>query len=90
MSIPFTQFMRPDGRPVQTSIDMSKEIEDKAFKLIDAGYFFESEVLQDEGISLTCTKDDENMGIELCENGPEVEQALKRLVEELYKFEFEK
>jgi hypothetical protein len=87
MPIPFTQFMRPSGRPVQTHIEMPKDIEEKADKLIDLGFIFESEVLQTGEISVTCTNEDGVGSHELCKNGPDVIEAVKKLVETVYEHE---
>ena len=82
MSIPFTQFMLPDGKRRQTVIDMPQEIEDKALKLIEAGYRFEIEVLTTGEISMECLNDEEGgmLANELCENGPPVVEAVESLV----------
>ena len=45
MSIPFTQYLRPDGRKRAVEIDMSKEVEDLAKRFIAAGGRYECEEL---------------------------------------------
>lgn len=81
-SIPFTQFMRPDGRPVQVSIDRPDDIVAKAQSIIARGYRFECEALTDGHVSLTIT-DEENgdLDIEVVPNGSEVPTAVDRLIE---------
>lgn len=82
MAIPFTQFLRPDGERRSISIERSQTIEAKARQIRSAGYFFEAEALHDGTISLTITDPDEgDVAIELCPNGPEVPEAVDRLVE---------
>ena len=80
-AIPFTQFMRPDGRPVDVSIDRPEEIARKAKAIIDAGYRFECEVLTDGSISLTITDDEMDHDIELVPNGTDVPLAVDRLIQ---------
>lgn len=87
MTIPFTQYIRPDGRPMPTEISMPKDVEDKAHYLIEHGYVFESEILLNGMISLTCTNDYDFGSHELCKNGPEVTEAVKELVEIAYLME---
>jgi len=85
MSIPFTQFLRPNGRRRPTEIDMPSEIEDLAKSFIEAGGWFECEELTTGHASLTaCWKDDQegskDIAIEVVENGPPVVEAVERLV----------
>ena len=51
--IPFTQYHRPNGRKTQVEIERPQEIDDKAQKIIKAGFVFECEVLTTEMVSLT-------------------------------------
>jgi uncharacterized protein with GYD domain len=84
MSIPFTQYMMPDGRRVPVSIERPKDVEAIAQRFIDAGGRFECEMLSTGEISLTavCEIDGEEQDacIELCGNGPAVPEAVDRLV----------
>jgi hypothetical protein len=84
MSIPFTQYLRPDGRRRPTEIDMPGEVEALAHKFIGAGGRFESEELMTGHVSLTAvhTVEDEpqDIVIEVCANGPAVPDAVERLV----------
>jgi hypothetical protein len=78
MSIPFTQFLMPDGRKSQVTIDRSAEIEATAKTIIAKGYTFEIEVLMTGVISMEVIlrhqpgskKDDCVIASELCHNGP--------------------
>lgn len=81
MSIPFTQFLRPYGQR-KAVIDMPEEIEAKAYRLVEAGYCFEIEVLTTGHILMDCHKpeDDEPIALRLCENGPPVVKAVTGLV----------
>lgn len=85
MSVPFTQFMMPDGRKVKVSIEMSNEIEQLARKFIIAGGWFECEMLSDKTmVSLTACwhrpDGDNDVESELVPNGPEVPKAVERLI----------
>ena len=80
--IPFTQYLRPDGRPKRVTIERSAAIESKAADILKQGLVFECEVLHDGTISLTITDPDEgDLAIELCPNGPAVPEAVDRLIE---------
>lgn len=83
MSIPFTQYLMPDGRPVQECIDRSAEVEEKARAVMEAGYFFEMELLSDWS-TVSFTVADRAAGVDLeiilVQNGPEVPDAVDRLV----------
>lgn len=84
--IPFTQYMRPDGRPMQTSIVVRRDIYEKAKDIINQGNVFECEVLTTGQISLTITDPEEgDIAIRVVSNGPEVVQAVYSLVEEFHK-----
>ncbi len=78
--IPFTQYLMPDGRKRDVSISRPKEIYDKALDIIDAGYRFEAEVLTTGQVSLTITGRDEDVDIEVVENGPKVPLAVDNMV----------
>lgn len=55
----------------------------KAKALIDRGYVFEAETLLTGTVSLTVAdkEAEEDVAIELCDNGPEVVNAIEKLVE---------
>lgn len=82
MSIPFTQFIRPSGRPQPVTVDRPAEIEAMAQELIEAGYRFEIEVLTTGHINMDCVRPgaDEPLAGELSRNGPEVLEAVDRMV----------
>ena len=83
--IPFTQYVRPNGRRRNEMFDAEPEIEALADRFIAAGGRYECEVLTDEiTVSLTaCMRvdgEDKDIAIQLCPNGPEVPAAVERLV----------
>ncbi len=78
--IPFTQYLRPNGRPVPVSIDRPAEVSDLAQRIIDAGYRFEAEELTTGHASFTIAGPEGDEDIELCMNGPKVPEAVDTLV----------
>ena len=78
--IPFTQYLLPDGRPKDTHIDRSPEIEELAFKFIEGGGRYEAEILRTGEVSLTAHKNDEDIAIVICPNGPGVGEKVDELV----------
>ena len=83
--IPFTQYMLPDGRKKDTGIERPAAIEALASKIIEAGFRFEAEVLGTGSVSLTIVGQNEegeedDLDIEVVENGPEVREAIDRMI----------
>lgn len=84
--IPFTQYLRPNGRQVHNGIERPEEIETLAKEVIAQGGYFEAEVLMTGHVSLTCehnTFDDgehKTLAIQVVPNGPEVLEAVDNLV----------
>lgn len=80
--ISFTQYLMPDGRRQEVQIERPKEIEDLALEAYRQGWALECEMLPDyETVSFTITDDLEgDLAHELCKNGPEVEEAVDRLL----------
>lgn len=79
--IPFTQYMRPTGRPMPVSIERPADIIAKAEAILSRGLVFECEMLPDGMVSLTITDPDEgDIDIELVANGASVPDAVDRLV----------
>lgn len=84
MAIPFTQYLRPDDRRVAISIERDPEIEELARRFISAGGWYEAEHLATGHVSLTACLErpegDNDIAIEVVPNGPEVPNAVDRLV----------
>lgn len=84
MSIPFTQYMRPDGRPVHVTIDMPEEVEAVAQEFINYGGWFECEHLATGHASLTACwhmpDGDNDIAIRVVPNGPKVLEAVEDIV----------
>jgi len=85
MSIPFTQFLRPNGRRALTSIDRPPGIEKMAHELLQIGCKFEIEELQTGPVSMEVVLNEEPIASRLCANGPLVPQNVDEVVEEGYK-----
>jgi hypothetical protein len=87
--VPFTQFLRPDGRPREVCIERAPDIAAKAKALIARGYRFEIEELMDRTVSMTVEAprgqdDDGPVSIHLCPNGPAVPDTTDALITEAY------
>ncbi len=83
MSAPvlFTQYMRPSGRAVPVSIEVSEATANKAQTIIARGFRFECEVLTTGQVSLTITDPDEgDLDIKIIENGPGVREAVEAMI----------
>lgn len=63
--IPFTQYMRPNGRKVPCEIERPEEIEKEAHRFIQAGGVFESEVLRTGDFSFTAQYEGQDIAIVL-------------------------
>lgn len=86
--IPFTQYLRPDGRQRQIHWSCkTNEQEIKARALVEAGARFDTEVLQTGEVSLTCEMlgndgEPHTIGHELAmKNDESVIEAVAKLVE---------
>lgn len=78
--VPFFQFLRPDGRATLTHIMRPEAVADKARAIIEAGFRFESEILTTGEASFTISDQDGDYAVEICPNGPEVLDAVDKLV----------
>lgn len=81
--IPFTQYLRPDGRKREVEVDRSPEIEQLAQEFIAKGGHFDCEKLTTGHASLTAghpDADDTDIAIEVVMNGPDVPEAVDRLI----------
>ncbi len=81
-SIPFTQFVRPDGRRRDIEITRPAEMVARARALIEKGLAFEAEVLTTGEVSLTVAdhENEEDIAIEITPNG-HICEAVDRLIE---------
>jgi hypothetical protein len=86
--VPFTQYLRPDGRTRATCVERAPAIAALARQVIAAGYHFDIEELSDGTVSMTCEPnrpgpdgEDAPIAHGLCQNGPAVPMAVDRLIE---------
>lgn len=81
-AVPFTQYLRPNGRAVPVKIEVADDAALKARKIIDFGLEFECEVLSTGEVSLTITDpEDGDLDIEVVPNGPGMREAVERLID---------
>lgn len=80
MSIPFTQYMLPNGRQRRYVIDMPEPVEEAARVLIAKGYHFDIEILTTGMVSMTCEKGEECTAIEICSNDEQVPVHVEKLI----------
>lgn len=81
--IPFTQYMLPNGRRQETSIEVDADVATKARELIAEGLCFECEVLTTGSVSLTITDPEEgDLDIRIHANGPGIREAVEDMVRE--------
>lgn len=81
--VPFRQYLRPDGRQKDIEISRPDDIHGLAEKVLESGrYRFEAEVLMTGQVSVTCfdTKDEVDIAIEICANGPDVPDRVDTLI----------
>lgn len=83
-TIPFTQYLLPDGRQRRVAAPVSAQIASAAERFIESGGWFEAEILTTGHVSLTACKvvdhESRDVEIEVVPNGPEVSVAVERLV----------
>jgi hypothetical protein len=85
MPIPFTQFLRPDGRRTIVTIDRPAHIEDMAKVIIDSGGRFTVEALVPfRDVSFVVEYNDADLCAQVCQNGPAVLEAVDALVSEAF------
>ncbi len=80
MEIPFTQYLRPDGRQRPMVVDRPDEIALLAKQIMEAGHTFEAEVLTTGVISLTISDGEQDVASALSANGPEVIVAVDKMI----------
>lgn len=89
MQIPFTQYLRPNGRQVQITTECPPHNEDKVIVLLDSGAKFEIEMLHTGLVSMTVEfempdGEIETLAHEISKNGPEIEESINRLIISAY------
>lgn len=91
MSIPFTQYLLPNGRTRAESVDRPQEIEDLARQFMKRGGRFEAEILTTGHVSITaCIEiggEPTDIAIRVVANGPAVLDAVDEVVREAAEFD---
>jgi len=86
MSIPFTQYLLPDGHQRPTSVKRPPDIEELAKKFIASGGKYECEALTTGEVSLTAVMtiegEPQDIAQQICPNGPSVLEAVDKLVQD--------
>jgi hypothetical protein len=75
----FTQYKFPDGHPVDVSIEMPADIENKAAELASVGWRFEVEN-HDGIVNADCCDADGQLSNFSIENGPDIPTEVEKLV----------
>ena len=85
-SIPFTQFMLPNGARQLVHIERPAEIIKKANVLRESGFRFEIEILTNDLVSMEVLKHDAEITLahKICANGPDVPVKVDELVNEAF------
>lgn len=80
--ITWTQYVLPDGRRAQFTMEVPPDVADKAKLLEERGLFLEAEVLRTGQVSLTVAdrKEELHADIRLMPNGPAVQEAACDLI----------
>jgi hypothetical protein len=83
MEIHLTQYLLPDGRQREVSVDVPDSLRAKLAKIRKAGLTIEAEVLTTAEVSFTlaCHKYAADYDILICTNGPGTRENLIRLIE---------
>ena len=86
MSIPFTQFLMPNGRKNLVTIDRPDKVEKQAEALIAANLSLEIEMLTTGEISMTVEdhSEENTVAIRVCHNGPDVPINVDDMIDEAW------
>jgi len=80
IQVKITQFKPPDGRQVDQYSWVSVELGPAYHAMRDSGCELHSEILSTEEVSVSISDGDHDLDIEVVANGPEVQQAICRLL----------
>ena len=86
MSIPFTQYLLPNGQRRERVVDRSAEIEEKANELLKSKYYFEIELLTTGVVAMYSYKSgqEREVTMQLCDNGPQTLVCVDKLINDTY------
>ena len=85
MSIKFIQFLRPFGTRKPIFIDLEEEYDTLGNEIIDMGMKFQIEQLSVGEISMSISDGEQDLVIRVCNNGPEVPENVKSMIDEFTK-----
>src|SRR5260221_6538289 len=75
-SAEITQYLMPNGKRIKSQTDLPISIKDDYDDMIKHGCRLEAEVLSTGNVSVTISDGEEDLEIEIIENGPEVRKAI--------------
>jgi hypothetical protein len=89
--IPFTQYLLPNGRKrPEQYMTPNKDVADKARLILDAGFYFEAEILMNGFVSFTIggkcqlekgdEPEDQDLAFAICPNGPQVTEKVDGMI----------
>jgi hypothetical protein len=73
--------MRPDGRKRDQWAPISPKYIELAKRFVTQGGYYTAEHLTTGQVALYACINEEDVAIEICPNGPEVEQALEKVID---------
>ena len=80
-TVPFTQYLRPNGARREVWIERPAPVIEAANVLLAKGFTFECEELSDcVTVSLTISDGEQDVAMECVPNGPQVPDAVDRLI----------
>lgn len=80
--VKFTQYLMPDGRTREQTIDLPQEVYDKACLIYQAGFHLACEMLPTGMISLTIEDraHEFDVSCKICRNGPDVPVTVEKMI----------
>jgi hypothetical protein len=83
MNVHVTQYLLPDGRTRDTSVDLPDSLAPQLKRIAKCGLTLEAEILTTSEVSFTlaCHKYAADYDILICTNGPGIKESLTRLIE---------
>lgn len=79
-SIPFIQYLRPNGRKQAVSIERSAHVVTRADFIRDHGFRFEIEELMTGQVHMTISDDNGDYSSKICDNGPDVPATVDAMI----------
>jgi hypothetical protein len=83
-TVPFTQFLRPDGRRKVIALAVDKNTHEKAMTIINAGLSFEIEILTTGVVSATLSSRDADLLFDVGPNDDTLPGRMCRLIDRAF------